>query len=79
MEASKRAGEQELLQKQEKVMLELEKLSRRVEEFHECGESDLMQQYVNDVRTVQKKLSETQEQITFINKVCVYVLVRVTV
>ena len=69
MEASKKAGEAELLQKRERVMLELEKLSRRAQEFEECGEVDLMQQYVTDTRTVQKRLTDVQEQITFINKV----------
>lgn len=68
VEESKRAGERELLQKRERVMLELEKMTRRVEEFNECGELDLMQQYVTDVRTVQKRLAEAQEQISFINK-----------
>jgi len=69
VEEAKRAGEKELLQKRERVSLELEKLSRRVSEFEECGELDLMQQYVTDTRNIQKKLAEAQEQITFINKV----------
>ncbi|CAK8689424.1 unnamed protein product [Clavelina lepadiformis] len=68
VEASKKAGEQELLAKREKVMLELEKLSRRAAEFEEMGELEMMQQYVNDTRTIQKKVAEAQEQITFINK-----------
>jgi dynein heavy chain len=68
VEASKKAGEAELLAKRERVMLELEKLSRRAQEFEECGEVDLMQQYVTDTRTVQKRLTDVQEQIVFINK-----------
>jgi len=50
-------------------MLELEKLRARVDEFNDYGEMDMMQQYVNDVRVVQKRLQEVQEQITWINKV----------
>nr|XP_026690532.1 dynein heavy chain 12, axonemal isoform X1 [Ciona intestinalis] len=68
VEASKKAGEQELLQKREKLTLELEKLSRRVADFAECGELDMMQQYVNDTRAVHKRLTEAAEQIEFINK-----------
>jgi len=51
------------------VTLDLEKLARRATEFAECGELDMMQQYVNDTRTVLKKVADLQEQITFINKV----------
>ncbi|RXM98274.1 Dynein heavy chain 12, axonemal [Acipenser ruthenus] len=68
IEHYKRKGESELLGKREKVMLELEKLTRRMEEFAECSELDMMQQYVNDVRTVQKRLQEAEESISFINK-----------
>lgn len=50
-------------------MLELEKLRSRVDEFNDYGEMDMMPQYVNDVRVVQKRLQEVQEQITWINKV----------
>jgi dynein heavy chain len=55
-----------LLEKREKVMLELEKLRSRVDEFNDYGEMDMMPQYVNDVRVVQKRLQEVQEQITAI-------------
>lgn len=58
-----------MLEKREKVMLELEKLRSRVDEFNDYGEMDMMPQYVNDVRVVQKRLQEVQEQITWINKV----------
>lgn len=44
IEHYKRKGESELLGKREKVMLELEKLTRRMEEFAECSELDMMQQ-----------------------------------
>uniref|UniRef100_A0A4W3H1L8 Dynein axonemal heavy chain 12 n=1 Tax=Callorhinchus milii TaxID=7868 RepID=A0A4W3H1L8_CALMI len=66
-EKAKLKGETELLAKREKVTLELEKLSRRTEEFAECSELDLMQQYVNDVRTVQKRVQEAEDVIAYIN------------
>lgn len=53
-------------------MLELEKLRARVDEFNDYGEMDMMPQYVSDVRVVQKRLQEVQEQITWINKVGSY-------
>lgn len=68
MEKSKQGGEKQLLEKREKVMLELEKLRARVDEFNDYGEMDMMQQYVSDVRVVQKRLQDVQEQITWINK-----------
>lgn len=68
MEKSKQGGEKQLLEKREKVILELEKLRARVDEFNDYGEMDMMQQYVSDVRVVQKRLQDVQEQITWINK-----------
>lgn len=50
-------------------MLELEKIRKRAAEFAEYGELDMMVQYVNDVRAVQKRLADAQEAINFINKV----------
>ncbi|XP_073448349.1 dynein axonemal heavy chain 12 [Aquarana catesbeiana] len=68
IEKAKRKGEIELLGKREKLMLELEKLSRRMEEFAECSELDMMQQYVADVRTVQKRIADADETLAYINK-----------
>ncbi|XP_071816044.1 dynein axonemal heavy chain 12-like isoform X3 [Apostichopus japonicus] len=68
VETSKRKGESELLEKREKVMLELEKIRKRAAEFAEYGELDMMVQYVNDVRAVQKRLGDAQEAINYINK-----------
>lgn len=50
-------------------MLELEKLRTRVDEFNDYGELDMMQQYVQDVRAVQKRLNDVSDQIGWINKV----------
>ena len=68
VESSKQAGEKALVEKKEKIMLELQKLKSRVDEFNDYGELDMMQQYVQDVRAVQRRLADAQEQISWINK-----------
>ncbi|KAL3853467.1 hypothetical protein ACJMK2_017003 [Sinanodonta woodiana] len=68
IEKSKNSGEKILMEKREKVMLELEKLRQRVDEFNDYGELDMMQQYVQDVRAVQKRLTDVAEQIQWINR-----------
>ncbi|CAH1783738.1 unnamed protein product, partial [Owenia fusiformis] len=68
VDKSKQEGERMLLERKEKVMLELEKLKQRVDEFNDYGELDMMQQYVQDVRAVQKRLVDAQEQIEWVNK-----------
>lgn len=44
MQGAKQKGEQELLAKRERLMVQLEKLGRRIEEFPHCSEMDMMQQ-----------------------------------
>ncbi len=44
MQKAKQKGEQELLAKRERLMVQLEKLGRRIEEFPYCSELDMMQQ-----------------------------------
>ncbi|KAL8620603.1 hypothetical protein ACOMHN_017884 [Nucella lapillus] len=68
VENSKQKSEKQLNEKREKVMLELEKLRQRVDEFNDYGELDTMQQYVQDVVKVQRRIAEVQEQIVWINK-----------
>uniref|UniRef100_A0A8C9V3D7 Dynein axonemal heavy chain 12 n=1 Tax=Scleropages formosus TaxID=113540 RepID=A0A8C9V3D7_SCLFO len=68
MEKAKRKGEQELLARRDRLVLELEKLSRRIDEFAECSELDMMNQYVNDVRTIQKRIQDAEDSVAFINK-----------
>ncbi|KAK3752207.1 hypothetical protein QZH41_008048 [Actinostola sp. cb2023] len=65
---AQKKNESALLEKREKVMLELSKLNRRVEEFKECGDLDMMTQYMKDVQSLQKKLGELVETIGFINE-----------
>lgn len=44
MEEAKQKGQQELQGRREKLLLELEKVGRRMEEFAQCSELDMMQQ-----------------------------------
>jgi len=49
-----------------------------VEEFKEYGDMDMMMQYVKEVQTVQKKLTDSVDAISFINEVtlsiCLFVV-----
>ena len=67
-EKAKVAGEKTLIERKEKVMLELQKLKQRADEFNDYGELDSMQQYVNDVRQTKKRLDDANEQIQWVNK-----------
>ena len=42
-------GERELTEKQEKVIIEVEKCHQRVEEFSEYSDLNLMQQYCKEI------------------------------
>ncbi|ELV12158.1 Dynein heavy chain 12, axonemal [Tupaia chinensis] len=68
IEDTKHKKENELLAKREKLILEIEKESRRMEEFTEFAELERMQQYVTDVRQLQKRIQESEEAVQFINK-----------
>ncbi|KAM4563453.1 dynein axonemal heavy chain 12 isoform 1-T1 [Odontesthes bonariensis] len=68
VQTAKHNGEKELTAKRERLMAKLGKLGCRIEEFPHCSELDMMQQYVADVRTVQKLLQEAEETIGLINK-----------
>ncbi|XDV45844.1 hypothetical protein PO909_013867 [Leuciscus waleckii] len=68
IEKGKQKSQQELTGRREKLLLEIEKVGRRMEEFAECSELDMIQQYASDVRTVQKRIQDIEESIVFINK-----------
>ncbi|PNI80083.1 LOW QUALITY PROTEIN: DNAH12 isoform 4 [Pan troglodytes] len=68
IENAKHKKENELMAKREKLILEIEKESRRMEEFTEFAELERMQQYVTDVRQLQKRIQESEEAVQFINK-----------
>uniref|UniRef100_A0A2K5C5A9 Dynein axonemal heavy chain 12 n=1 Tax=Aotus nancymaae TaxID=37293 RepID=A0A2K5C5A9_AOTNA len=65
---AKHKKENELMAKREKVILEIKKESHRMEEFTEFAELERMQQYVTDVRQLQKRIQESEEAVQFINK-----------
>lgn len=44
MGEAKQKGQQELQVRREKLLLELEKVGRRMEEFSQCSELEMMQQ-----------------------------------
>uniref|UniRef100_A0A2K5RBF6 Dynein axonemal heavy chain 12 n=1 Tax=Cebus imitator TaxID=2715852 RepID=A0A2K5RBF6_CEBIM len=68
IENAKHKKENELMAKREKLILEIEKESRHMEEFTEFAELERMQQYVTDVRQLQKRIQESEEAVQFINK-----------
>ncbi|XP_032996859.1 dynein heavy chain 12, axonemal [Lacerta agilis] len=68
IERSKRKGESDLLAKREKLILEIDRQTRRMHEFTEYQDLDRMQQYVTDMRTMQKRIQDAEETVAFINK-----------
>uniref|UniRef100_A0A8C9MJV2 Dynein axonemal heavy chain 12 n=1 Tax=Serinus canaria TaxID=9135 RepID=A0A8C9MJV2_SERCA len=68
IQQSKAEREQEVQQKCENVHVELDKLYKSVSELEELSELDRMQQYVTDVRTLQKAIQETDETVAALNK-----------
>nr|WAW84833.1 axonemal dynein heavy chain reconstructed 1 [Halisarca dujardinii] len=68
VDEAKHRGESSLTEKQEKVQIEIEKVLRRVEEFEEYCDSEAAVQYVKDLNSVQKRISELHDQIVNINK-----------
>ncbi|NXY12857.1 DYH7 protein, partial [Atrichornis clamosus] len=68
IEQSKSKREQEVAQKSDNLHVELDKLSRSVTELEEYSELDCMQQYVADLRTLQKTILDTDETVTALNK-----------
>ena len=54
VEQSKKEFERILVEKREKVVHELQCMKQRVDEFNDFGELDMMNQYILDVRAVQK-------------------------
>uniref|UniRef100_A0A803SP16 Dynein axonemal heavy chain 12 n=1 Tax=Anolis carolinensis TaxID=28377 RepID=A0A803SP16_ANOCA len=68
IEQSKRKSESELLAKREKLIMEIERQTRRMQEFTEFSDLDRMQQYVTDMRTLQKRIQDADEAVAFINK-----------
>ena len=59
----------ELSAKISSVHKDIEKLKRRVDEFNDFSELDMMQLYVKDAMAVQRKVADVLEAIEWIHKV----------
>uniref|UniRef100_A0A8C3DV64 Dynein axonemal heavy chain 12 n=1 Tax=Corvus moneduloides TaxID=1196302 RepID=A0A8C3DV64_CORMO len=68
IEQSKTKGEREAVQKCDNLHVELDKLYNSVIELEEYSELDRMQQYVTDLRTLQKTIQDTDETVAALNK-----------
>ena len=55
------------MERKEKLIMELHKLKARIDEFNDYGEMDMMQQYVQDVKAVQKRLEQACVEIEWVN------------
>lgn len=64
------ANETLLFSQREKVMIELEKIHKRIDEFSDYGELEMMKQYVEDIKNVQKRIVEAEKLIDWIRNVC---------
>jgi dynein heavy chain len=58
-----------LIQKREKLIIELDKISKRIDEFADYGELEMMREYVDDVKLVQKRIVDAEILIEWIKKV----------
>jgi len=65
----KQANETLLFQQRERLMIELEKIAKRIDEFSDYGELEMMKQYVDDVKSVQKRIVESEKLIDWIRNV----------
>lgn len=52
-----------MLEARQQVVTLLSRLKKRVDEFNDCGELDMIQQYVQDIRVTQRKLAEIKDQV----------------
>ncbi|CAF0708408.1 unnamed protein product [Brachionus calyciflorus] len=60
------ANEGLLFSQREKVMIELDKIQKRIDEFTDYGELEMMKQYVDDVKNVQKRIADAEKLIDWI-------------
>ncbi|KAM8834259.1 LOW QUALITY PROTEIN: dynein axonemal heavy chain 12-like [Synchiropus picturatus] len=68
VEEAKGAGRRQLEDRRRQLRLRLEKLRRRMADVPRYSELQLMEQYVSDVRTIQKLLLEAEEEAAGINR-----------
>ena len=57
-----------LFQKKEKLIVELDKMQKRIEEFIDYGELDMVKQYVDDTKNVQKRIIDAEYVIDWIRE-----------
>ncbi|CAI8001099.1 Dynein heavy chain 7, axonemal, partial [Geodia barretti] len=68
VEESKTRGEATLREKQEKVVIEIEKVHRSVEELAEYSDFSQMAQYSKEITRIQKRIGELSDHISEINR-----------
>ena len=61
--------ESNLFSKRDKLIIEIDKIQKRIDEFADYGELEMMKQYVDDVKSVQKRIHETENTIEWIKNV----------
>jgi hypothetical protein len=57
------------MERRERLLADLQKMQRRVDEFADYGELSMMAEYAQDVKQVQKKIVEVENEIEWINQV----------
>ncbi len=57
------------MERRERLLADLQKMQRRVDEFADYGELNMMAEYAQDVKQVQKKIVEVENEIEWINQV----------
>lgn len=58
--------ESSLFTKRDKLLIEIDKIQKRIDEFADYGELEMMKQYVDDVKSVQKRINESENTIEWI-------------
>ncbi|CAF3483983.1 unnamed protein product [Rotaria sp. Silwood1] len=61
-------NEQVLTERRERLLADLQKMQRRVDEFADYGELNMMAEYAQDVKQIQKKIVEVENEIEWINQ-----------
>ena len=62
-------NEQILIERRERLLADLQKMHRRVDEFADYGELNMMAEYSQDVKQIQRKIVEIESEIEWINQV----------
>eukprot|EP00055_Hartaetosiga_balthica_P017752 m.122337 g.122337 ORF g.122337 m.122337 type:complete len:4010 (-) comp9395_c0_seq2:1066-13095(-) len=68
LENVKRRAEQMLVSKKEKLLLEIEKVRKRLAELELASDMKTMSKYLKEVQNIQKKLAELNGQTGLVNK-----------